>query len=358
MSAYFGNGYFLNVLQRGATPVGNARSKQPPSPIRLEETVARNQPSDPAGVKSEAQKSLDHPASTGAQPSKADPLAESITSKEPEPIQVTTRFPSREVEEISSGTTTRHSQDEETSATLRSDDPLEANESSLQVSPSPFEPSVHKETSRETPQTRQSTSQIFELRMPENFFGHRKDETSSSNQVKRIPVEPVVSAPLDRQAETQSAVEHSSTSAIPAKTHAEAQSPLNAVLIPKHEDKLQTSELTPRDPIAARPFKAQPVAGEVMDHVKQNDVQPSKLMAPQTSESSAPTPRTEQSSQHLQLRQPSIAPAPVVVPPARLQINRIDIQVVNQPPAPPPPAHAPDVSQLLEKHLGRVELLL
>jgi len=98
MSAYFGNGYFLNVLQRGATPVGNARSKQPPAPIRLEETVARNQPSEPAGVKSEAQKSLDHPASIGAQPSKADPLAESITSKEPEPIQVTTRFPSREVE--------------------------------------------------------------------------------------------------------------------------------------------------------------------------------------------------------------------------------------------------------------------
>src|SRR5262249_21739466 len=112
-------------------------------------------------------------------------------------------------------------------------------------------------------------------------------------------------------------------------------------------------------PVANTHLKSQPASemSEVMDRVKQNDVQPSRLIAPPAFASSPAAPRIEQSSEHLHPRQPSIAPAPVVVPPARLQINRIDIQLVNQAPAPPPPARAPDVSQLLEKHLGRVELL-
>jgi hypothetical protein len=102
------------------------------------------------------------------------------------------------------------------------------------------------------------------------------------------------------------------------------------------------------------------VASEVKDHPKQkqDQVQPPKLIATQTFESLAPAPRVEPASEHVQPRQPFIAPAPVV-PPARLQINRLDVQIINQAPAPQPQtARVTDVSQLLEKQLGRVGLLL
>jgi hypothetical protein len=260
--------------------------------------------------------------------------------------------------EIPSRTTTGHTQDQETNAALSANDLQESSESSpVQVlSPSSLVPSVHTERSHENPSRGQSTSGVFELKMPENFFGQAKGETSSSNQVKPAPERRV-----DAQAESQPAVDHSPGSVIPARIHAEGPSQLDAVIIPKHRDKvsaLQINESTQPGPIAQSQFTLATVASEVMDHVTPNKTQPTSLIAAQTLESSVPAPGVGQPSEYLQFRQPSIAPAPVT-PPPRLQINRIDIQVVNQvPPPPPPPARAPDVSQVLEKHLGRVELLL
>jgi hypothetical protein len=71
-----------------------------------------------------------------------------------------------------------------------------------------------------------------------------------------------------------------------------------------------------------------------------------------------PQPRQEQTS-HLSLRSPPETKADVS-PPARVRINRLDIQIVNQRPAArPSQTSAPDIAQLLERrHLSRADLIV
>lgn len=362
MSAYFGNGYLLNILQRGAMPVGNGLANPTPAPVQVEETVAttsnQSEVSSPTlAVQSE---SLEHPVNAFTQPPKNDPQIETAGFEGP---TVTTRFESRDIPFETTTLPTPDTQDQEAKAISRSNDALAASESPLaQVSSSSptdlrvdTEPLVAQPPVIEPAPQRQPASGVFELRMPENFFGHAKGETSSTEQLKPVVVSTAPGAP----AENQPTVDHSSESVVRAKTHADAPSQVNAVIIPKHRDAAvepQTSDLTPPDSIAdAR----ESVVSEVTDQVKPTIVQPPRLIPAPSFEAPVPRPAVEHTSEYLQFRQPALTP-PRVAPPARMQINRLDIQVVNQVQAPPapPPAPVPEVSQLLEKHLGRVELLL
>jgi hypothetical protein len=74
----------------------------------------------------------------------------------------------------------------------------------------------------------------------------------------------------------------------------------------------------------------------------------------------APAPMPEpRLPEYLQSMQPQVTPPTAGPSPARLRINRMDIQVINTVAPPAPRAAAPDISRLLEKkHLGRVGLLL
>jgi hypothetical protein len=210
----------------------------------------------------------------------------------------------------------------------------------------------------------QSSKGVFELRMPENFFGQAKGEAFNASQAETSPNEPVVSAAVSPEAHDQAAVDHFSKSLVAPKIQAEGLSQPKTVITSKHRGELsepQIIQLTPPGPVPESRMTPKPtsVADDVVNQVAQND-SPATRLLPQVFEAPAPRPRVEQPSEYLQLRQPAVAPA-AVAPPPRLRINRLDIQVINHvsPPAAPQPTRAPDVSQLLEKnHLGRVELLL
>src|SRR5215213_2560031 len=365
MSTYFGNGYFLNVLQRGARPVGNAHSTRTPPQFQLEKTVettGNQSPEVSSQTFEEVQsESPHHPASAATQPLNNDPLITPVSVEEPAALEVTTSFESHPAAEFPSGTSAHqtpetHTVDHEANAPLSSNDSLEASSSQV-LSNSPVGPSAHAGSneslfSAEKLQRVRSTSKVFELRMPENFFGQARRETSSTDQLKPVPQAHVVSADPDLQAESQ-----------PVDRSSALVTPSNTVIIPKHRNEvseLQTNELTKPGPVTDSQLTPQPVsvASEIVDEVKPNQIQPPRLIATQTLESLAPAPRAEPASEYVQPRQPLIAPAPVA-PPARLQINRLDVQIINQAPAPPPQAaRVTDVSQLLEKQLSRVGLLL
>lgn len=369
MSGYFGNGYFLRVLQRGAAPVAKPQSRPTQTPVRFEETVTTggDQSSDVPNQTFEAQNdSLDHPVTTptAMEPPKDDPFVE------PQSVEaaVATRFDSHETTlpaastgQVPEAVDTRNP---EPDITFRSNDSLDLGESSstalVSSDLSPGPPVPPAKNSLES----RSGNRVFELKMPEHFFGHAKNETSPISHTRPASPPRIVAPAHDPKSESGSAVDHSSE-VVPVQVHAEAQSHLESAIIPKRSDELrelQTIEVSQHGSAAEAQVTPQStrLVNEIVSHVVQSNAQPSRLIAAEAFESSAPTPRAEQSSEYLQLRQPSITPAPVV-PPARLQINRLDIQVINQvaAPLPSPPAHVPDMSQLLErKHLSRVELLL
>jgi hypothetical protein len=360
MSAYFGNGYFLNILQRGAAPVGKTHSSSTQAPIRLEETVATSSHS-PAEVSTQAvrNESLDRPqtASTATQPLSDNPLTEFVHVEAP----VSPVFDSREnipLETISSPTReTRDTpnQNFQSSVSVESSEPAAPLQVSASSTIEPFVPTVAEPlVSTENPRAAPTSNRVFELRMPENFFGHTTGETLNAPQIKPAPPARIFSAVPEPQTESQPAAVHFSEPAVPANIPTETQTQ-SVVVIPERANALseiQTIELSHPGP-TSEAQAAPPVENEVVVHVS---AQPSRLVVAEIAEAPNAKARVEPTSKHVQPRQPSIAPAP---PPARLHINRVDIQVINHVPPPPPAAHVPDISQLLEKkHLGRVELLL
>ena len=359
MSAYFGNGYFLNILQRGAAPVGRTHSALTQAPVRLEETVTTTSHAAPevfTQTFASQNDSLDRPqtTSTATQPLIEDQPTESLHIEAP----VSPVFDMRSHFEMTPNATPEARDTPELIAPFHSSEP--ASRASFEVTAhstiEPFVPTVADESfvATENPRPRPTSSRVFELRMPENFFGHTRGETSSAPEVKPAHI---VSAVPDLQTESQPAVVHFPEPAVPAEITNVTQT--QSVVIPERTNALteiQTIELSHPGPTSEpQVTPPRPVENEVMVHVS---AQPPRLVAAEIVEAPNTKPRVEHTSAHLQPRQPSFAPAPVV-PPARLHINRVDIQVINQVPPPPPAARVPDISQLLEKrHAGRVELLL
>lgn len=361
MPGYFGNGYFVKILQRGAAPVGRSRSRPTQMPVEVKETVTTGggQLSEVSGQTFAAQnESLVHPVTTSPQPSLDDPLVEprSVVAALPASTEVamTTSLDSHET---AVPTVTTNSMAETPD---RESQPISFS-SEQSPEPSVDHGSHESAAPAKTPRVSRSANRVFELRMPEDFYVPARHETSSvgPTQTRTVSADNV-----STQTESGSAVKQF-IDVGPATIRAEAKSPLESAIVPQRageSHELQIVELSQPGSTAESQVtpQASQMANEIVSQVMQHDVQPSRLIPSEAFESPAPTPRAEQVPEYLALQQPSIAPA-AVVPPARLQINRLDIQVINQAAAPPPPqpAHAPDVSQLLEKkHLGRVELLL
>lgn len=381
MAAYFGNGYLLNILQRGALPVGESHPRLSQSAVRLEKTLATtdNQLLGVSGNQAlEFQsESLDSPveASTIVKAPKGDrPLSPDVEGSET--LTVATRSESREAAELPGTNASQppaapDAGDEESNATVRAIPPGSSEPSlpnSLPVTASPavggFGHPGPDESSRlgeNQPET-QSPKRVFELRMPEHFFGQAKGEAFNASQAETAPQRPVVSATVDREAERETAVGHFSESSVPTESHAEGPSQPKTVITSKRPDELSGTPIIQLPQSGSIPdsqkLELTSAVGDVVKEVKRDESPPTRL-APPALEASAPRPRVEQPSKYLQLIQSPVVPT-VVAPPARLRINRLDIQVINHVPPPPPlPTHAPDVSQLLEKkYLGRVELLL
>lgn len=370
MAAYFGNGYLLNILQRGASPIGKSRAQPGHAPFNLErtvETIGHQSPEVSGEQTLEVQtESADRPveASTIPAVTKADPQIESPDVEAPETIQVTTRLDSRVPENVLPGTNASlaprasDARTEESIETFRSRVPPESSEPSLPASvSSSTAPAGHAEpiesfSEVENPPEIKSSSKVLEVRMPADFFGHAKGEAANTSRAEMEPQGAVVPAVVDSQAESQLTVSKFSVSETTTVITSRR---------PNESSERKTIQLTQTGPIAESQIRS-PLTGVLSEVVNQETQieSPAKRLPPETFEAAAPLPRIEQTSEYLQLRQPPIAPTPVA-PAPRLRINRLDIQVINQVPAPPqpPPTQAPDVSQLLEKkHLGRVELLL
>jgi hypothetical protein len=84
----------------------------------------------------------------------------------------------------------------------------------------------------------------------------------------------------------------------------------------------------------------------------------SPQISPPAFELATATPKRELAAEYF-MPLPTVAQV-TTSPPVRLRINRMDINIINTLPTPPPAqARVPDVSQILDReHLGRLELLL
>ena len=362
MSVYFGNGYFMNIVQRGAAPVGKTHAPLPQAPMRVEETVVAT--SHPAAAEVSTQTFAVQPeplapqtTSIATQPREEDLFTESLHVAAP--VSPVFDLPqSNPVETTSSpAPETRDNSIQELTAPLHSSVSVAASEppapASFQVDASSMSEPPAQRVARESPVSVENPRRVFELKMPENFFSQPRVETAQTSQTKPAHV---VSAVPHLQTEAQPQALHVSEPAAPAKVPTQMQT--HSVVIPDPANtpgEVQKIELREPGPTTETQAAPSTVEHDVAAHVS---VQPSRVLAVEITEPSNAKARVEQISNHFQPRQSSLAPSPVA-PPARLHINRVDIQVINQVPPPPPAARVPDVSQLLEKkHLGRVELLL
>ena len=366
MSVYFGNGYFLNIVQRGAAPVGKARASLPQAPVAVEETVVASSHAaaevSPQTFAVQPEPLAPQTTPIATQPLQDDPLTESPHVAAPVSPLVDLR------ENVSLETTARPAPEARATPSAELTEPIHSSVSvaaSEPAAPASFEVSATRAfdppfqtVARESPvsiemsRAERTSSRVFELKMPENFFGQPRVETTQTSQIKPAHIFSAVPEPQTQTQPVEPRVSEPPVSLnIPTDTQA------HSVVIPEPANtpgEIQTIELRQPGPTKETQATA-PVENDVVAHVS---VPPSRVLAVEITEPSNAKTRVEQTSEHLQPRQRSLAPAPVA-PPARLHINRVDIQVINQVPPSPPAAHVPDVSQLLEKkHLGRVELLL
>lgn len=367
MSVYFGNGYFMNIVQRGAAPVGRTRAPLPQAPIAVEETVVTS-PHAAAEVSAQTFAVQPEPLAPQATPTATQPFVDDPLTETPHvaaPVNPVFDLPQGIPVETTSSPAleTRDTSIQQVTAPLHASVSVAASEpsapASFQVTENstvePLVATVARESpvSIENPRAERTSSRVFELKMPENFFGQPGVETAQTSQIKLAHVVSAVPVP---QTETQPAALHLSEPTAPAKVPTETQT--HSVVIPERTNaptEIQTIELSQSGPTTETIATPSPVEHDVVAHVS---VQPSRVLAVEIAKAPGADARVEQIAERLQPRQPSLALSPVPSP-ARLHINRVDIQVINQAPPPPPAARVPDVSQLLEKkHLGRVELLL
>lgn len=363
MSGYFGNGYFVKIVQRGAAPVGRLRARPTQMPVVFEETVttgadqATEVPSQTSDVSNRTFTDQQTFAAQHESPVYPDrtysPPLNNDSFMEPRGLDaaLTTNLESHDmmVPAVTANPTVE--------TFTQTSHPTAPSNEPLNISDSAIEPFV--DTAKNSIETR-SGNRVFELRMPEGFYPSTKDQTSRVDHARPSP---------------QTRLAATTSNSQPVEVHTEEQRHVQSTIIPKQTVELPelAVELSLPGPTSSQPVselhqprptteahetpQASAMVHEIVTHV----MPPSPLMPAEVFESSAPTPRAEQAAEYSPFRQPSITAAPIV-PPARLQINRLDVQVINQAPAPPPtpPAQVrPDVSQLLEKkHVGRVDLLL
>ncbi|MGH9929226.1 MAG: hypothetical protein ACREA9_08360, partial [Pyrinomonadaceae bacterium] len=322
----------MNILQRGTSPVGNSRLQLTQAPVRVEKPfattdnqlleVSRNQTSEVSGNQtSEVQReSLDRSveASTVTNAPKDAPPVESHDVVAPESMLVTTRFESLELtapleNNASEPPGAPDARNEQCEGTLRSFVPPGSTESSLPAS-FPITPSAsirrseHPEPDESFPATKnppvaQSSNRVFELRMPENFFGQAigqaKGEAFNASQAETSPNRPVVSEAVGPEAQDQETADQSS---VAPKIPAERLSQPKTVITSKRPDELSETQAIQLIPPGLIPesritLKLTSVVDDVVNQVEQND-SPATRLLPQPFEAPAPRPRVEQTSEY------------------------------------------------------------
>src|ERR1700730_16272538 len=198
-------------------------------------------------------------------------------------------------------------------------------------------------------------NEVFEFKMPDNFFGQRSQASAGALTAPRqseAPADLIVHLESPRLLGT-GAID--STRLVPKHPGALSQA-LDAGEPGSSNDLIQRSQPQERNLRATQQLTAASMQGS-NDEAKRTEA----LVAQVTSlhlGAVPPQPRQEQTP-HLSLRSPPEKQADVS-PPARLRINPLDIQIVTQPPAAQPSqTSALDMAQLFERrHLGRTDLIV
>jgi|GEM_PF-4754713 len=368
MAAYFGNGYLLNVLQRGSALVRQLRPQ--PTPLagfeRIEATgaldlseVAR-EPTGQDPIHSSAERFERSVFSAGP---KAVPPEKSSTVSVVENIPPTNGAESLRPGKYLAETNRAFSRADPRAATnaellfeMPAWEPSSAPPSQVPIQTStvsiPERPPQESAPLVETQPKSRSASTVFELKMPEGFFRQPSPETGHAKEAERLG------------SDTSAAEDATETgSADPAAAQHLAANELTPAVTVKESIEpgdSQTSRLNTPKSIPESQAPPPRITWEYGVVSPARNGASAARVTPPALEPSASAPRLEPTPEHLPLWQPPVAPA--VAAPPRLRINRLDIQVVNYTPPRPtttPQTEAPDVSQLLEKrHLGRIDLLI
>jgi hypothetical protein len=241
----------------------------------------------------------------------------------------------------------------------------------------PADPRTSIESDRTTPgaQFEFRVNEVFELRVPDNFFAERPRAGSQHHSRAEPPRLEETRTPIESAA--RPATTAPSSLVLPAQVNAAE----STVLIETPAEMRRpsfgvTAAHTGSESAAPR----QPLVQTTILQVEQKEPPPAmKMLTPvitelRSSESTSrepsaaatagvsmdadrPGPKPEQPRLSLGSRP---ATEPAAAPQPKLRINRIDIQVINQPQAPQtstPPA--PDIAQQLERrYLGRTDMIL
>lgn len=377
MAAYFGNGYLLNVLQRGSALVGQLRPQ--PTPLArldsieatraLDASQVAREPTGQDPIHSSAERFERSVFSAGP---KAVPPKESLTIGAVENISPTTGSESLPPEKYLAETNTSSAPADPREATkpeLRSDVPA-LGPSSPPPLPIPIQTSIASIAERppqesaplvETQPKSHSASAVFELKMPKGFFGQPSPETGHAEEAETLVKRSDVSAP-EEPTESHPAGPPTGSLDSAAEQHRAANDLWHVVTVKEsiEPSDSQTFRLTPGKSIPESQAPPPPITRKD-DVVSPADIEaPAARVTLSSFQASASAPRLEPTPEHLQLWQPPVAPAVAASP--RLRINRLEVQVINYTPpraTTTPQTQAPDVSQLLEKrHLGRIDLLI
>lgn len=379
MHSYFGSGYLLNLLQRGAAPIAPSRRQGSFESLRSETTFA---PADNqlAEVQSEVLDLLTEPVAIAETPGLTPQTASADVLPRVETAATATTpvlSAADKSADVLSGmdhtpVVSPRAELNEQQRALAPPVParLPAQSTPLAAAGSEyFEPAKLSASNDNSLGVPRPANAVFELKMPDNFFRQPANAAvAKQNEPEARALE--VSA---RPAPTAGAVKSgapvksdpapgliSPTSSDSAGNSAKTVNEIAVRGQASGEPQAATRLVQPQisEPQAAPQTHEPPSASQPGGEVSSVDPKQSEAPATPPALASAPLPRQESIAERAMFRPPPITQF-VANPPARLRINRLDINIVNAFPAPPPTqTRSSDVSQLLDReHLGRVDLI-
>ena len=401
MSTYFGNGYLLNLARRSAVPFSTLRRAPTHAPPPLTEFSNTSQ-SEPLEVQSETSPATaTGPADTMAAPMRPaiSTEIETVSREDPTATQDTPHVQrTMPVADISvpQATGTQGPQP------LRPPDmsPTPARRQRAQQASDAENISQRSGTAISTPRRAQNDTgqapapartETFELKMPEDFFkksppitGFQTETETTKTEINLSPIlaarsEPPAKGlsttlPANTQPETQNeSIVNPVHSEVRLKSDLHELSRVNtghepAPIVVKDSTNVQNTEAAAQSqtvqfvpPVSLPPEITAQLNGGALELAIETKESEVVRAGSRVEPFEAPAPMLEaRLPQYLEATQPQIKPPVIESPsPARLRINRIDVQIINNVAPPAPRAAAPDMRRLLEqKHLGRVALLL
>jgi hypothetical protein len=361
MAHYFGNGHLLNLVRRGAVPFAKLRRAPAHVPPPLRDLI----PSDEGPIeihsesKSKSSAPTTSPVKSPARSTEIETVSRKVSTTTADSPHLPRGTPVAKEASVLDRPATRArkaSPPPERLPTLPRPEPTQQKQEggslpqrSPAVIPDPPRPQNEKSPRK---------GETFELKMPEGFFGKSRPSLNPVHMEKEVRqteinlssiIAPRNAAEVVNPPETKPAVETQAEPPPELKTTKGETAKVGADSRPIQV--VQQVSLPPE-------ITAQISGGATALTMEKREREVVRVISP-VDPYEAPAPMPEpRIPEYLQPMRPQVN-APAADPsPARLRINRMDIQVINTVAPPAPRAAAPDMSRLLEKkHLGRVGLL-